>query len=197
VRPAGDDPIALVKQDHATVKDLFRRYEALGPGALRSRERIAERVIKELSVHAAMEEQVLYPNVRSAVPGGDAMVEHGLDEHQKAKKLLLKLDRTDTSDAKFDTTMRKVIDDVRDHIKEEEAPGGMLAGLRQAASRDQLADLAKLMRSAKKAAPTRPHPRAPKTPPGNIMLGTATAFVDKARDAGRRVLRRRQARTRG
>jgi hypothetical protein len=35
---------------------------------------------------------------------------------------------------------------------------------------------------AKKFAPTRPHPQAPNTPPGNVIAGAAAAVTDKARD---------------
>jgi hypothetical protein len=43
--------------------------------------------------------------------------------------------------------------------------------------------MAQLTRAAKKAAPTRPHPKAPATPPGNIVVGATAAMVDKVRDA--------------
>lgn len=35
---------------------------------------------------------------------------------------------------------------------------------------------------AKKMAPTRPHPSAPDTPPGNKLLGPGVGLVDRARD---------------
>jgi hypothetical protein len=37
--------------------------------------------------------------------------------------------------------------------------------------------------AAKKMAPTHPHPKAPNTPPGNIVGGVAAKVMDKARDA--------------
>src|SRR5437870_1135248 len=65
------DVIALIKADHVAVNQLFKRYSDLGPAAVKGRRQIAERVIKELSVHAAVEEQILYPKVRTAVPNGE------------------------------------------------------------------------------------------------------------------------------
>ncbi|MER5550505.1 hypothetical protein ABT001_02260 [Streptomyces sp. NPDC002793] len=38
------------------------------------------------------------------------------------------------------------------------------------------------IRTAKKTAPTRPHPSAPDTPPGNRLLGPGAGLVDRARD---------------
>jgi hypothetical protein len=45
-----------------------------------------------------------------------------------------------------------------------------------------LVRMAKLTRQAKQAAPTRPHPKAPDTPPANIVTGAMTGMLDKARD---------------
>jgi hypothetical protein len=42
--------------------------------------------------------------------------------------------------------------------------------------------MAKHTRQAKQSAPTRPHPNAPDTPPGNIVVGAVTGMIDKARD---------------
>ena len=38
---------------------------------------------------------------------------------------------------------------------------------------------------AKASAPTHPHPHAPNTPPGNVVLGPIAALADRIRDAAR------------
>lgn len=73
------DAIALTKKDHRTVEDLFKRYQKLGPRALKSKQRLVERLTKELSIHAAIEEQLLYPALHRA--SSDGMVEEALSEH--------------------------------------------------------------------------------------------------------------------
>jgi hypothetical protein len=83
--------------------------------------------------------------------------------------------------------MRKIRDEVRHHVKEEESPKGIFGQLRKHASREELVRMAKLTQAAKKAAPTRPHPKAPATPPGNVVVGAAAGVLDKVRDKiGRR-----------
>ncbi|MDQ3977971.1 MAG: hemerythrin domain-containing protein [Actinomycetota bacterium] len=62
------DAITLLKQDHKTVEGLFKKFEKTGPKAHKTRRDLAEKIIKELSVHAAIEEQVFYPAIREAVP---------------------------------------------------------------------------------------------------------------------------------
>jgi hypothetical protein len=174
--------IALIKADHAAVDQLFRRYRGLGERALKARRQIAERVIKELSVHAAVEEQILYPNARTAIPNGKSLVKDAISEHQAMKKTLAALDKCPPDSKKFDTLMTNLQGEVRQHVREEEGPGGILSQLRKHASRDELQQMATLTRTAKKAAPTRPHPKAPSTPPGNMVVGVAAAVVDRARD---------------
>ena len=176
------DVIALIKADHSTVNQLFRRYQGLGDRAVRSRRQIADRLVKELSIHAAVEEQVLYPNARAAIPKGDKLVKEAISEHQTLKEALVSLEKSRPDSDKFDPLMMKIRDEVRHHVKEEESPNGILGQLRKHASRDDLVKMAKLTRAAKKAAPTRPHPKAPAAPPGNVVVGAAAAMVDKARD---------------
>jgi hemerythrin-like domain-containing protein len=174
--------IALIRADHDTVKGLFRRYKGLSSGAVKSRLNVADRVIKELSVHAAVEEDVLYPVARTTIPTGDKLVTEALDEHRSMKKALAALQKCPPDDQAFDDLMADIEKEVRHHVKEEEGPGGILSELRKHASREQLLRMAKLTRQAKKAAPTRPHPNAPDTPPANIVTGTVTGMIDKARD---------------
>jgi hypothetical protein len=167
------------------VNDLFKRYRAAGKTAYKTKRSIADRVVRELSIHAAIEEQVMYPAVRQFVPKGEALVAEALSEHQQLKETLLVLDRLSPEDERFDRTMRAVIDETRHHVREEESADGMLARLRKSVDADDLVTMGKTLRIAKKAAPTRPHPNAPSTPPGNIVVGAAAALVDKARDAVR------------
>ena len=53
-----------------------------------------------------------------------------------------------------------------------------------------LDELGQAMASLKKTAPTHPHPKAPDEPPGNLVAGAGAALVDKAIDAGRRLVGR-------
>jgi hemerythrin superfamily protein len=182
------DALALLKSDHASVKDLFRRYKGLGDGAVKSKAHTRDRIVTELSVHAAVEEQVFYPDVKRRVPGSKRLVDRGLREHQELKETLARLQRMNPDSPAFDTVMRKVIADVSDHVKEEERD--LFPKVRNAMSNQELTDMAALMRSAKRAAPTRPHPHAPSTPPGNIIVGAAAAVVDTARDAVRSTRKR-------
>ena len=77
---------------------------------------------------------------------------------------------------------------MRHHVEEEE--GELFPELRKAMKRKELEELAEALEAAKKVAPTHPHPRAPDTPPGNVIAGVAAGAVDKAQDTGKRTVRR-------
>src|SRR5256885_6687992 len=100
------DAIALTKKDHRTVEDLFKRYGKLGPRAFKSKQRIVGRLTKELSVHAAIEESLLYPALREAT--SERMVDEALSEHQEVKEELAEIDRMRPEDPGYDDRVAKL-----------------------------------------------------------------------------------------
>jgi hemerythrin superfamily protein len=86
------DAITLLKGDHKTVERLFKRFEKATKSGGESREAIVAEIIKELSVHAAIEEQVFYPSVRAEVDEADDTVLEALEEHHIVKWTLSELE---------------------------------------------------------------------------------------------------------
>jgi hemerythrin superfamily protein len=119
------DAIELLKQDHKLVADLFDRYEASGE----DRERktlIAGRICQELSVHAAIEEEIFYPKVRDALDGDDE-AEHLLNEaeaeHEEIANLVSELQQEIEGDGASDGTdaqVKELAEHVTHHVEEEE-----------------------------------------------------------------------------
>jgi hemerythrin superfamily protein len=182
--------ITLLKNDHKTVEDLFKRFEKLGPRAVKSKQDVAERIIRELSIHAAIEEMVFYPAIREVVEKGDVdeMVLESLEEHHIVKWVLYELEHLSPSDERFDAKMRVLMENVRHHVEEEEKD--LFPKVNKMFDRPQLDELGDAMAQLKKTAPTHPHPRSPDEPPGNVVAGAGAALMDKALDAGRKLVRR-------
>jgi hemerythrin superfamily protein len=182
--------ITLLKNDHKTVEDLFKRFEKLGPRAVKSKQDIVERFVRELTIHAAIEEMVFYPAVREAVEKGDVdtMVLESLEEHHIVKWVLWELERMDPADERFDAKVTVLIEHVRHHVEEEEKE--LFPQVNKVFGRAQLDELGEAMAGLKKTVPTHPHPRSPDEPPGNLVAGAGAALVDKAIDAGRKLVRR-------
>jgi hemerythrin superfamily protein len=182
--------ITLLKNDHKTVEDLFKRFEKLGPRAHKTKQDVMERIVRELSIHAAIEEMVFYPAIRQAVEKGDldTMVLESLEEHHVVKWVLWELERTSPTDERFDAKMTVLTENVRHHVKEEEKD--LFPKVNKIFDRSQLEDLGEAMEALKKTAPTHPHPRSPDEPPGNVIAGAGAALMDKALDAGKKLVGR-------
>jgi len=173
------DAISLLKQDHATVKALFDRFEELGDEAEVAKQEVADRIIKELSIHATIEEQYLYPYAKQRDERLSRVVYESLEEHNVAKWELSAIEKLSPKDPRFDAKMSVLIESVRHHIREEEEQ--LLPKLADLCERAELEALGDTLRHAKQAAPTHPHPRAPDEPPGNAMAPVLAA-MDKGRD---------------
>jgi hemerythrin superfamily protein len=176
------DAITALKADHKRVEALFKKFENAGDGAHTTKRDIVDQLIEELSVHAAVEEQVFYPAVREAVPDTDDDVLEGLEEHHVAKWTLSELDGMDPEHERFKAKVTVLIESVRHHVEEEESD--MFPKVRESLGRKALTEIGDAMEQARKVAPRRPHPRQPDEPPANILTGTAAAGLDRARKAG-------------
>jgi hemerythrin-like domain-containing protein len=174
------DAISMLKDDHEAVEQLFRRFERTGDRAFVEKRAIVDRIIEQLSVHAAIEEQVFYPAVRATVPDADDLGTESLEEHHVVKWVLSELDGRSPEDERFDAKVTVLINNVRQHVDVEE--GQLFPLVRDELGRKALGDLGEAMAVARKIAPTHPHPRAPDTPPGNLVVGTAAGVGDRIAD---------------
>jgi hemerythrin-like domain-containing protein len=180
------DAIALLKEDHRAVETLFKKYEKLGERAAKTKHSTVEKIIRLLSVPAAVEETVFYPYVRENAPALNSTVLEALEEHLVAKWELAALENMTPADERFDAKVSVLTESVRHHVKEEEKE--LFPKLRQVLSRGDLQELGTALARAKKTAPTHPHPRSPDAPPGNVPSSMAAAVVDRARDLGKEAI---------
>jgi hemerythrin superfamily protein len=179
------DAITLLKDDHKAVEALFRKFEKAGDRAYKTKRRLVDQIIRELSVHASIEEQLFYPTTRAHVESAQDEVLESLEEHHIVKWTLSELEKMDPQDERFDAKVTVLIESVRHHVKEEEQD--MFPKVRKAMKAADLKGLGGRMEAAKEAVPTRPHPRAPDEPPGNILAGSAAAVIDAGKGAVREV----------
>lgn len=180
---SGDDAVAMLLADHREMERLYAQFEQTPPDEEDRRQALANDLIRELSVHAIVEEMYLYPLTAEAVANGEQLAEHSLDEHQEIKDRLADLDDMRASDSDYGRQLEAVMSAVTHHVEEEE--GELFPALRRAVAPERLVQAGERMRRAKTVAPTRPHPAAPNTPPGNKILGAFAAIVDKIRDSAR------------
>ncbi|GGQ63510.1 hemerythrin domain-containing protein [Couchioplanes azureus] len=172
----------VVSRAHRELLALCAELTADGTGAGRRRP-LAQVVSAALSRHLSAEEQYLYPAVRAVVPDGEQLVTRELAEDRALLESLRLLEAAGDADRR--ERARDVHRRLRRHA--DAADGELLPLLGRMASAEELVRLGNRVELAEEAAPTRPHPGTPATPPWNKIVDPAVAIVDKIRDlAGRR-----------
>jgi hemerythrin superfamily protein len=143
------DAITLLRHDHKAINTLFRRFEQARDAAEATKADVARRIVRELSVHASIEEQVFYPAVRAALPGASEEILEGLEEHHVVKWLCSEIDGMTPADERFDAKMRVLIELVRLHVKEEES--SLFAEVRASLGRNELSEIGGTLQIAKRS----------------------------------------------
>lgn len=173
------DVVEVLTHDHREVEDLFSRLEAVGDAEHKAD--LVEQVTIELVRHSVAEEQYLYPAVRALVVGGDKLADQEIAEHAEVEGILKDLEGMKPEEPGYSEKVTSLITDVRQHVVEEESE--LFPRLVATATPEQLRDLGAKIETAKKVAPTRPHPSSPSEPPANKILGPGVGMIDRLRDA--------------
>jgi len=176
-----------IKDDHRKVKDLFADWNKTNDND--QKQKIAQEIIRELSVHAATEEMVLYPLVKEKFSGDFAA--HFTQQHTEVETILYDLDQMTIRDEGYVAKMNLVIQDVQDHVAEEEKD--LLPKLEALLDDTERDSYNHKWTQRKMVAPTRPHPSAPKNSGAAATLAAATAMpLDAAKDMSRFTAAERQ-----
>jgi iron-sulfur cluster repair protein YtfE (RIC family) len=110
----------LLKDQHAEVKDLFRRLEKTEDGT--DRREILDTIAESLHGHMVIEEEIFYPAVRGGVQSKktEEMVPEAYEEHHVVKLLLAELPDIDPEDERFAAKMTVLEELIDHHVREEE-----------------------------------------------------------------------------
>lgn len=114
------DAVVLLKQDHRMVEALFDEFEDAEES---EQSAIAERVCQLLTVHAQIEEEILYPAAKQALEDeeeGSELVNEAEVEHASAKELIAKIEAMSVDDENFKATVKVLGEYIKHHVKEEE-----------------------------------------------------------------------------
>lgn len=185
--------ISLLKADHRNVEALFDAIEKLD-GSPKRKRALVDKLVRELSIHSSIEEQIFYPEVKREIDDAKGTVLESLEEHRAVKWMLDAVDSSGEDDERWDAKIKVLRDTVMHHIEEEE--NVLFPRVRKAFDNSKLNELGAMLERAKKTAPTHPHPRAPDEPPGNVVANMGAAVVDRVRDAARAMTHRRDGATR-
>jgi hemerythrin superfamily protein len=93
------DAVSLIKADHRKVEQLFREFEEAGDRAYKTKQDLVDEIVKELEVHATIEEETYYPAVEAkAKKDGKELVAEAVEEHHVVKILLGELSSMSSED---------------------------------------------------------------------------------------------------
>src|SRR4029450_8848039 len=141
------DAIALLKEDHRKVEDLFEKADKA-----RDEDRkkmLVQQICTELMIHCMVEEEIFYPACKDKI--GE---EHVLDEayvgHAAAKVLTAELLDSEPDAEFYDAKVTVLSELIKHHVKEEEKRSEGLFAQAKAAGLDVEA-LGEQLKARKKA----------------------------------------------
>ena len=111
------DAIALLKQDHRKVEDLFDQFEKARESV--RKEKLVKQICTELMIHAMIEEEIFYPACAGQIKDED-LLDESYVEHDGAKVLIAELTKSSPSDEFFDAKVTVLSEMIKHHVKEEE-----------------------------------------------------------------------------
>lgn len=118
------DAIALLKEDHRQVKELFSEFkkfqEAKTEGVDDIKQAIIEDVCAMLKVHTQIEEEIFYPAAREALDDEEDLMNEAEVEHTGAKELIAKIEASSAEDPMTCAQFLVLSEQIDHHVKEEQ-----------------------------------------------------------------------------
>ena len=117
------DACDLLDADHKAVKAMFKEYKTLTESRSRSsakKRQLTDRICRELSVHATVEEEIFYPAARKLIKD-NLLINEATVEHASAKDLIAQIRGMDPGDEMFDAKVTVLGEYIDHHVKEERA----------------------------------------------------------------------------
>lgn len=117
---AYDDAVDLLEADHKAVEKLFMDYGTLCDDKAPAEHKgaLAHRICQALSVHAQLEEEIFYPQIREAI-ADDALMDEALEEHAQAKATMARVAAMRATDPAYDATVKELGKRFDRHVLEE------------------------------------------------------------------------------
>jgi hemerythrin-like domain-containing protein len=119
-RAAATDAVALLKQDHEKVLEMFKKFGRMAAkGDDEGKVELVRTICEELKVHTTIEEEIFYPAVRAAIDE-ELMMDEALVEHDSAKSLIAQIEEMQPGDERYDATVTVLGEYIQHHVNEEQ-----------------------------------------------------------------------------
>ncbi len=135
------DAIELLEHQHEETEELFDRFQAGSDSEERGE--LVRTVIRDLRLHATIEEEIFYPAVAERL-GMDEEILEDLEEHHVVELVLDELEGMDPGDERFSAKVEVLSELVEHHVEEEE--GELFPEIREQLDDEVLSELGRRMR---------------------------------------------------
>ncbi|CAG8536200.1 945_t:CDS:2 [Ambispora leptoticha] len=112
------DVFTQILKDHNCIKGLYRLFQ--GETDPKNREKFADGIIREATIHTYTEEIVVYRAYEKYMPDGKKYAQDSLKDHEFIRKMLVKLDASRVTDPEYAEMMDLTMKEFEKHVKEEE-----------------------------------------------------------------------------
>ncbi|WP_044042474.1 hemerythrin domain-containing protein [Caballeronia insecticola] len=119
--PRQPDALDMLEADHRAVEQLFDAFERAPHDDIERKTTLVQRACELLSIHAIVEEEMLYPAAHAALGNTKVIdVDEAYVEHFLVKTLIEKFADLKAGDTGFDATFKVLKETVTHHVEEEE-----------------------------------------------------------------------------
>ncbi|AME26597.1 MULTISPECIES: hemerythrin domain-containing protein [Burkholderiaceae] len=116
------DALTMLEEEHRAVEKLFEAFERADENDLERKATLVQRACELLTMHAIVEEEILYPAAKDALGKDDKDdVNEAYVEHFLVKTLIEKFTTMQAGDEGFDATFKVLTESVNHHVEEEES----------------------------------------------------------------------------
>ena len=107
----------MIRFDHSHVNVTFHQYVTTKKTTVKKA--LAETICDALEIHATLEEEIFYPNLRS-LNSADATLLKAPAEHDEMRRVIGELRATSPDDLRYDGLVHELMCDVMHHAADEE-----------------------------------------------------------------------------
>ena len=105
----------MIRLDHTHVLSTFHQYKASSPS--RVKKGLVNTICTALEIHAQLEEEIFYPEMRKI---DDERIAKAIDEHSEMRRLIGLLRTMEPEARDYDETLSALMRDVMHHVADEE-----------------------------------------------------------------------------
>jgi hemerythrin superfamily protein len=105
----------MIRLDHTHVLSTFHQYKASAPS--RVKKGLVNTICTALEIHAQLEEEIFYPEMRKI---DDERISEAIHEHSEMRRLIGLLRTMEPEARDYDETLSALMRDVMHHVADEE-----------------------------------------------------------------------------